>query len=123
MAPNDRPSQPKRKTPAERSEELAEASGVPWVLLSGGVDDATFEAQVGVACAAGASGVVAGRSVWAGAARASEPSVRDEWLRTAGRDRLRRLAELVQSEARPWQDGSNPITRASEPGDGWYRAY
>ena len=29
-------------------EELAEASGVPWVLLSGGVDDATFEAQVSV---------------------------------------------------------------------------
>ena len=28
MAPNDRPSQPKRKTPAERSEELAEASRV-----------------------------------------------------------------------------------------------
>lgn len=26
MAPNERPSQPKRKTPAERSEELAEAS-------------------------------------------------------------------------------------------------
>jgi hypothetical protein len=28
MAPNERPSQPKRKTPAERSEELAEASRV-----------------------------------------------------------------------------------------------
>ena len=41
---------------------------LPWVLLSGGVDDATFEAQVRVACAAGASGVLVGRSVWAEAA-------------------------------------------------------
>src|SRR4029078_4586491 len=53
---------------------LDAASQVPWVLLSGGVDDATFEAQVEVACRAGASGVLAGRSVWEGAASAVAPA-------------------------------------------------
>ena len=37
----------------EACAELDEASRLPWVLLSGGVDDATFEAQVRVACGAG----------------------------------------------------------------------
>ena len=53
---------------AEACAELDAASGLPWVLLSGGVDDATFEAQVETACRAGASGVLVGRSVWADAA-------------------------------------------------------
>ena len=52
----------------EACAELDEASALPWVLLSGGVDDATFEAQVETACRAGASGVLVGRSVWAEAA-------------------------------------------------------
>ena len=68
----------------EACQELDGASPVPWVLLSGGVDDATFERQVGVACRAGASGVLVGRSVWAGAATL-EPSARDAFLRTGGR--------------------------------------
>ncbi len=38
---------------AEACAELDAASPVPWVLLSGGVDDATFERQVEVACRAG----------------------------------------------------------------------
>ena len=54
-------------------EELTAAIDVPWVLLSGGVDAATFEAQVRVACAAGASGVLAGRSIWAEAATMAPP--------------------------------------------------
>ena len=54
--------------------ELDAASRVPWVLLSGGVDDATFEAQVQTACEAGASGALVGRSVWSPAAGQTEPS-------------------------------------------------
>ena len=45
---------------AEACEELDEASSIPWVLLSGGVDDATFEAQTEAACRAGASGRAGG---------------------------------------------------------------
>lgn len=102
--------------------ELDEAAAVPWVLLSGGVDEATFAAQVATACEAGASGVLAGRSVWAEAAT-MPAAARDAFLTTTGRDRLRRLADLVDSAGRPWHDRPNRLTAASVPGEGWYREY
>ena len=101
--------------------ELEAATRVPWVLLSGGVDDATFERQVRVACEAGASGVLVGRSVWAEAATLAGAD-RDRFLRTdrspaagpAGRPRRRaRGAWTPGRSARP----------GPEPGDGWYRGY
>jgi tagatose 1,6-diphosphate aldolase len=103
-------------------QELDAASRVPWVLLSGGVDDATFEAQVEAACAAGASGVLAGRSVWEGAATFG-PSERDRFLATNGRDRLERLATLVDRAGRPWREHPGSLANAPEPGEGWYRGY
>jgi tagatose 1,6-diphosphate aldolase len=106
----------------EACNELDEASAVPWVLLSGGVDGATFEAQVSTACAAGASGVLVGRSVWAEAAT-MEPAARDAFLATTGRERFRRLADLVDGTGRPWGDRPNRLTNAPPPGDGWYREY
>ena len=106
----------------EACAELDAASAVPWVLLSGGVDDATFEAQVSTACEAGASGVVVGRSVW-GEAATMEPAARDAFLATSGRERLQRLADLVEVRGRPWHDRPNRLTNAPSPGDGWYREY
>ena len=103
-------------------EELDGASSVPWVLLSGGVDEATFEARVVTACEAGASGVLAGRSVWAEAATLV-PGDRDAFLATTGRERLRRLADLVAAAGRPWFDRPNRLTTSPIPGDGWYREY
>jgi tagatose-1,6-bisphosphate aldolase len=100
--------------------ELDAASAVPWVLLSGGVDDATFERQVGVACAAGASGVLVGRSVWAPSAT-MPPGERDAWLAGEGRRRLERLVRLVDEAGRPWHARPNAVTAAPVPGDGWYR--
>ena len=40
------------------------AGKVPWSVLSAGVDHATFIGQVEIAMANGASGVIAGRSLW-----------------------------------------------------------
>ena len=40
------------------------AGVVPWSVLSAGVDHTTFIGQVEIAMAAGASGVIAGRSLW-----------------------------------------------------------
>ena len=100
---------------------LDAASPVPWVLLSGGVDDLTFERQVSVACRAGASGVLAGRSVWAPAATLP-PRERDAWLESEGRARLRRLVDLVDAEGLPWHARSRgTLASAAMPGDGWYR--
>ena len=106
----------------EACAELDAASTLPWVLLSGGVDDATFEAQVETACRAGASGVLVGRSVWGEAAR-MEAAERDRFLATTGRERLRRLVELVDAVGRPWHERSTRITSAPPPGEGWYREY
>ena len=102
--------------------ELDAASRLPWVLLSGGVDDVTFERQVAVACGAGASGVLVGRSVWAPAAT-MPPVERDAWLTTEGRRRLERLVRLVDTQGTPWHARQNPVTVAATPGDGWYREY
>jgi tagatose-1,6-bisphosphate aldolase len=102
--------------------ELDAASQVPWVLLSGGVDDATFERQVSVACRAGASGVLVGRSVWSPSATLP-PAERDAWLASEGRGRLERLVRLVDEEGLPWHARANPVTTAPVPGDGWYRQY
>jgi tagatose 1,6-diphosphate aldolase len=107
---------------ADACAELDATSRVPWVLLSGGVDDATFERQVAVACRAGASGVLVGRSVWAPSATMA-PADRDAWLATEGRRRLERLVGLVDELGRPWHARANPVTSAPAPGDGWYRAY
>ncbi len=107
---------------ADACAELDAASAVPWVLLSGGVDDATFERQVAAACAAGASGVLVGRSVWAPSAT-MPPAERDAWLTAEGRRRLDRLVSLVDAVGRPWHARPNAVSASAAPADGWYRAY
>ena len=106
----------------EACAELDAASSLPWVLLSGGVDDATFEAQVDVACGAGASGVLVGRSVWAPAA-ALPPEDRPAWLDTDGAARLRRLVELVEQAAHPWRERWIAAVQPEPPEPGWYARY
>lgn len=102
--------------------ELDAASAVPWVVLSGGVDDETFARQVEAACRSGASGVLAGRSVWAPAA-VLPPRARDEFLMTEGRARLQRLVDLADEFGRPWHERPGPLAFMPDPGEGWYREY
>ncbi|MFL5756176.1 MAG: tagatose 1,6-diphosphate aldolase [Chloroflexota bacterium] len=106
---------------ADGCEELDASTAIPWVLLSGGVDDGTFEGQVEVACIAGASGVLVGRSVWAGAATLARPE-RERWLEDIGRSRLARLAALVERLGHPWRPRWTAAVRPDEPGEGWYLA-
>ena len=107
---------------ADACAELDAASRVPWVLLSGGVDDATFERQVEAACAAGASGVLVGRSVWAPSATMA-PADRSAWLDSEGRRRLERLVHLVDGAGTPWHARPNSLSSAAMPADGWFRGY
>lgn len=106
---------------ADACAELDDASPIPWVLLSGGVDDLTFERQVEVACRAGASGVLVGRSVWAEASRISGMD-RQRFLATEATDRLRRLVSTVEAHGRPWHHRL-PELRNVAVGPGWYRDY
>jgi tagatose-1,6-bisphosphate aldolase len=105
----------------EACREIEQASAIPWVILSAGVDDVTFEAQTETACRAGASGVLVGRSVWGDGVILAPPD-RDAWLATEGVARMKRLVEIVERDGRPWRERS-PLTGQAELAEDWYRDY
>jgi len=92
----------------EACAELTEASAVPWVLLSAGVDFETYLHQVAVASRAGASGVAVGRAVWKEGIGLS-PAERDRFLSGAGRDRMAKVTSLCRTLSRPWTDGLKEV--------------
>jgi len=102
---------------AEACAELSEVCPVPWVLLSAGVDFETFLQQVGVACDAGASGILCGRTVWKETTQLDELA-RMTFLQTTGGERFRQLSALVTDRARPYTD-FYPATTGEEL-QGWY---
>lgn len=104
---------------ADACTELSEACAVPWVLLSAGVDFETYLQQVAVACAAGASGILCGRTVWKETTHLA-PAARLDFLRTVASDRFRQLAALVSARARPYTD-FYPTTTGEEL-ERWYHA-
>lgn len=85
-------------------QELTEASRVPWVLLSAGVDFETYLRQMAAAARGGASGVAVGRAVWKEAAEL-ELRARDVFLAGVARERMARVTALCQALARPWVAG------------------
>jgi len=85
--------------------ELTEASRIPWVLLSAGVDFETYLRQVATASQGGASGVAVGRAVWNEATTLS-PQRRRAFLETVARERMARVTALCQALACPWTAGS-----------------
>lgn len=85
----------------EACQELDAACGVPWVVLSGGASFDVFLRQARVACEAGASGVIAGRSIWNEAVTVDKEA-RRRFLREAGRERMDRVRALCDALARPW---------------------
>ena len=98
--------------------ELSEASAVPWVLLSAGVDFDQFKPQAQIACESGASGFLAGRAIWKEAA-AMSPANRAEFLEVVARERLRQLLDIAASAARPWTN----FYSAPQSSDTWYESY
>jgi tagatose-1,6-bisphosphate aldolase len=55
----------------------------------------------------GASGFIAGRSVWREVVGLAEPH-REEFLTTVARPRLERLIEVAEHRARPWIEATRP---------------
>lgn len=70
------------------------AAGVPWAVLSAGVDHETFLDQVRVAMAGGASGAMAGRSIWKDAL-SFDPIHREQLLTSRALPRLYELQAAV----------------------------
>jgi tagatose-1,6-bisphosphate aldolase len=97
---------------------LNDASAIPWVLLSAGVDYPVFAQQVEGVCKAGASGILAGRAIWKEALGAPD-SERDAFLCTTGRERMQNLQQICSRYARPYFDSLE-----SEPlAEDWYTCY
>jgi tagatose 1,6-diphosphate aldolase len=105
---------------AESCAALDEASPVPWLLLSAGVDYDTFRRQLRVACEAGASGHVTGRAIWKEAGGLTG-AARETFLRETAAARLAELTGIVRAHGRPWTNRSPDLI--AEVGEGWYKAY
>jgi tagatose 1,6-diphosphate aldolase len=98
-------------------QELTKAAGVPWMLLSAGVDHETFCRQVEIACQGGASGFLAGRSIWKDALALTGPA-RQAFLADEATRRLDELSGIARTHARPWTDGY-----ACKVSEGWLNRY
>jgi tagatose 1,6-diphosphate aldolase len=102
----------------EACEKMDAACGVPWTLLSAGVDYDTFLRQVKVASAAGSSGVMVGRAVWAEAVELSGAE-RERFINETAKARMRELAEVCDANGTSWQER----TPAPNVEQGWYESY
>jgi len=99
-------------------EAVSAVCDVPWVLLSAGVEFATFQEQTRVACRSGASGFLAGRAIWKECVTMT-PQARARFLAETAVDRIHRLEESVINLARPWTDFYTPMTG----GENWFQSY
>ena len=83
----------------KNAERISEAIGSPWVVLSNGVKQPFFNDAVKACAIGGASGFLAGRAVWADIVGA--PDI-PKALRDISIPRLEKLAEIVDTYAKPW---------------------
>ena len=88
---------------------ISQASRIPWVLLSAGVDCDVFMKQASIACVSGASGILAGRAIWKEALNL-DGLERNAFLVNIAQERLRRLSELCAVSARPYFELCPPQT-------------
>lgn len=86
----------------EACRRLAESIKSPWVVLSAGVAFEEFADVLRVSCdEGGASGFIAGRSVWKETV-GMESAERRTYLADEGRRRLDGLVSAMEGRARPW---------------------
>jgi tagatose 1,6-diphosphate aldolase len=107
--------------------EVHNASGVPWVILSAGVDIKEFLENVRLAAAAGASGFLCGRAIWKEVTNYfPDDAAMESWLEKEGAENFRQSNAAV-GEALPWFDhpkfnGLQNVKLAKQS-DSWYRDY
>jgi len=98
---------------------LDEASQVPWIILSAGVDFSWFQREVEIACKAGASGFLAGRALWQEATTMKTRAERVEFFSTTVVERLRLISALANAYGTPWYEK----TAAPPVAEGWHASY
>jgi tagatose 1,6-diphosphate aldolase len=82
--------------------ELNDATVVPWVILSAGVDIGPFMQQVDIACQSGASGFLAGRAIWKNYVTIADPVKRRDLLEKKAVHNLGVVTAVAKREALPW---------------------
>ena len=104
-----------------------EAAGVPWVILSAGVDIDEFIENVKLATEAGASGLLAGRAIWKEAVNYyPDEDAMERWLMTSGVVNFKRIHE-VYTAAKPWYEHRRfrgyPEVEIAGKSPEWYKNY
>ena len=109
----------------EYCRQLDQASQVPWVILSEGVDYDDFVREVEIASRAGASGYMAGRAVWKDVLAERDPDRRRELLESRSAGNLRKLAILASRLGVPWTRRLGPAREqlAAQLSPTWYASY
>lgn len=108
-----------RSKALEACKRLDASVSVPWVILSAGVGYESFKTQVEIACRAGASGFLAGRSIWRDLASTRDPKAR----KAAAVEAAHRLAELgavTRKQGKPFAPALNGEALALTFPDSWY---
>ncbi len=83
-------------------EQLDDAAGLPWVILSAGVDISEFLVQVDLATEAGASGFLCGRAIWKDSVNLyPDTSAMEDWLEDEGYYNFIR-ADAAAERGVPW---------------------
>ena len=93
-------------------QELTAAAGVPWVVLSAAVNHETFCRQVELSCKGGASGFLAGRSIWKEALNLQD-NARREFLAGEATRRLNELTAITEANAHPWTEWYTAVVAES----------
>jgi tagatose 1,6-diphosphate aldolase len=84
-------------------DEMGRLAGRPWVMLSAGAGMAEFEAILGHAYRAGASGYLAGRAIWAEPFKSfPDWSAIASGLRSTSIPYMQRINALTDARAIPW---------------------
>jgi tagatose 1,6-diphosphate aldolase len=91
----------------------------PWVILSAGVGYEAFRTQVEISCRAGASGFLAGRSIWQDAVATRDPDQRAVAAK-ASAERLSELTEIARAFGRPYAPALQGEALIAAYPDGWY---
>jgi tagatose 1,6-diphosphate aldolase len=112
-------SQAGRANAAAACKELDAGVSVPWVILSAGVGYEDFKNQVELACKAGASGYLAGRSIWRDAVSTRDPGARASAIAGA-RARLEELNIITRANGRPYIAARALTDVIDTMPDGWF---
>jgi tagatose 1,6-diphosphate aldolase len=98
---------------------ICREAGVPWVLLSGGAAPPVFERVLDYAYAAGASGFLAGRTIWLNAIRSHFPDLKAvaAALQSESVTVLKSLSALTKAKAAVWTPGYPDFAAITAEGD------